>query len=201
MEVPKQLFIEQLSPKEIARIETRMRPMAFSWEGFLDHTQTLASVITSDSATIQKLGITHKQIGDRLESLMGQATRQVEFIAHFPYDNNSEVEEEQETIEEVFLVAVERWMGLQFCPFFYEEVKDEESIGTRVYCCGSTSQDCTIYNKRQKRSVTFSGLMPHLVRDHHFFEGNTSYRLNPEWVIHVLEIKPGVDYTPVIGDK
>ena len=90
MDVPKQLFIEQLSPKEIARIEARMRPMAFSMEGFLDHTQDLASVITSDSATIEKLGITHKQIGDRLESLMGKANRQLELKRRLPDENNSD---------------------------------------------------------------------------------------------------------------
>ena len=116
MEVLKQLFIEELSPEEIARIETRMRPMAFSIEGFLDHTQNLASVIAKDSATIEKLGITHKQIGDRLESLMGKANRQLELKRRLPDDNNSEVEEEQEE-EEVFLITVEGWIGYQYSPF------------------------------------------------------------------------------------
>jgi hypothetical protein len=38
--------------------------------------------------------------------------------------------------------------------------------------------------------------MAHLVRDHNFFEGNTPYRLNPEAAVKVLELQPGVDYTP-----
>jgi hypothetical protein len=175
--------------------------MAFSMEGFLDHTQNLASVIAKDSATIQKLGITHKQIGDRLESLMGKANRQLQLKRRLPDENDSEVEEEQVTVEEVFLITVVGWMGIQQCPFFYEKVKDEESIGTRVYSCGNTSQDFTIFNKRNNQGISFSGLMAHLVRDHHFFEGNTSYRLNPERVIQVLELEPGVDYTPVINSE
>jgi hypothetical protein len=42
----------------------------------------------------------------------------------------------------------------------------------------------------------------HLIRDHHYFEGNTEYRLDPNLAIEVLEIKPGIDYRlKVIGDQ
>ena len=62
VDIPKQPFIEQLSPEEIACIENRMRPNAFSEEGFLDYTQSLTMVIAVDTATIHELGITYNKL-------------------------------------------------------------------------------------------------------------------------------------------
>ena len=175
MKVPKQIFIEDLMLGQIAVIEGRMRPGQYSCAGFLDQNQSLREVIETDAKVLEEYEITHKQVGDRLESLMGQADR-------------------GDLVNDFLRVFAVGWRGYQFCPFFYETEKLD--LGSRLYSCGRGDHDFTVKNERQGTEIRFPQLMAHLVRDHHFFEGNVSYRLNPEDAIKVLELKPGVDYTP-----
>jgi hypothetical protein len=51
--------------------------------------------------------------------------------------------------------------------------------------------DFLILNRRSGEFVTGPGLIVHLIREHHFFEGLASpYRVEPASVIHVLELAP-----------
>ncbi|MBI4096016.1 MAG: hypothetical protein HY438_04090 [DPANN group archaeon] len=66
------------------------------------------------------------------------------------------------------------WMGSQECPW---------GDGT------PSSRDYTLYYEDTKRGISFSGLLPHLISEHNFFEGKgASHRLNPLEAILVLEI-------------
>lgn len=187
MGVSKQLFIEDLLQEQIAVIEERMRPDRFSYAGFLGENQSLREVIEADTKTLERHGITHKQVGGRLDSLMGQAFRQQEL--GFRVGSKSLQTPKTGYLIDGFLRVFEvAWMGSQSCPWFYE-TEPEES-------CGEGSHDFIVKNEKQGKEIKFPQLMAHLVRDHHFFEGNTSYRLEPENAINVLELKSGVDYTP-----
>lgn len=194
MEAPKQSFIEDLSWREIRAIEKRMRPGRYSYEGFLGGEQgffrrkeKLRDVIERDAQLLEKYGITHKQVGDKLESLIGQAFRQWNLAERAGQDYYAARENRGALIDGFLRVTAIGWMGSQFCPWFGDE------HGTY---CGEGSHDFTVYNLKQKSKIEFPQLMAHLVRDHHFFEGNTPYRLNPEDAIKLLELKPSMDYTP-----
>jgi hypothetical protein len=186
----KKLYLKDLNPGQIAKIEARMRPRQFSVKGFLGQTEGLREVVERDDATLKKHGITHEQIADRLESLVEQAKQN----------------EGDDLIEGKYKVKSLHYRGVQTCPFY--------DIGD----CGSDNRDIFITKCNTKKPsgikgmiqrvinpalreteeidrIEFPGLIMHLIRDHHFFEGDTPYRLNPEDAIRVLEIKPGVDYS------
>ena len=67
-------------------------------------------------------------------------------------------------------------MGLQQCPW----------CGYVSQICGS---DYTVENTNLKEKISFPGLILHLIREHHFFEGKgTRYRVDPEDVVRILEV-------------
>src|SRR3989344_376553 len=193
MNVPKQLFIEDLSPEQIALLEGRMRPSQYSHTGFLNQNQSLQEVIEADAKVLEHQGITHKQVGDRLDSLMGQGFRQWD-LASRAGEDYFKARGKGALVDDFLRVFAVGWMGSQQCPWFYETEPTE--YGHRLYNCGSGSHDFTVKNERQGTEIRFPQLMVHLVRDHYFFEGDTSYRLNPEDAVKELELKSGVDYTP-----
>lgn len=80
------------------------------------------------------------------------------------------------------------WCGSQTCPFNNLSDKDIKS----------GSYDFTVENIKTNDIIKFSSLIAHLIRDHHFCEGDTPQRLDPEYGIKVFELKPNVNYEPVI---
>ena len=59
-----------------------------------------------------------------------------------------------------------------------------------------SNADFTVTNSAGE-AVSFPGLVIKLIRDYQFFEGKrTSYRLDPEEAVRVLQIKPGKEYKP-----
>ncbi len=56
--------------------------------------------------------------------------------------------------------------------------------------------DCLLQNVNNGIRLFFPGLIIHLIRDHHFFEGSLKYRVEPEQIIKLLELEPNRDYTP-----
>lgn len=89
-------------------------------------------------------------------------------------------------VENKYLVTSMGTKGFQECPY-----------GS----CGKGSTDFVIYNIDKKQAIRFGELQIHMIRDHGFFEGNVIYRLEPEEVISVLEIKPGDEYIPVYQER
>lgn len=72
-----------------------------------------------------------------------------------------------------FDLKTQSWRGMQECPF---------DKGFKPF----SSLDFTITNKKTDKSFSGPGLIAHLLTDHDFFEGNTSYRVDPEEAIEVL---------------
>lgn len=94
-----------------------------------------------------------------------------------------------------FLVISQRTMGFQSCLY----PKGDDICGAISY--GST--DYVICNLSIKDPVTgdhpsisFGGLIIHLLMKHSFFEGNVMYRLDPINAMHVLGFLPNyIDYS------
>jgi hypothetical protein len=81
-------------------------------------------------------------------------------------------------VGEKLQVFIAQYRGLQECPWGcdYEH---------------RSSFDFLILNRKSGRYVTGPGLIVHLIRKHHFFEGLESpYRVDPTKVVQVLEIVP-----------
>lgn len=72
-----------------------------------------------------------------------------------------------------FDVVIKSWRGMQPCPF---------DKGLAPF----SSVDFTITNKHTGKSFGGPGLIAHLLKEHSFFEGDTSYRVDPEKAIEVL---------------
>jgi len=75
-------------------------------------------------------------------------------------------------------IFVNQYRGMQECP----------------WGCGIdplSSYDFLILNRNRAASITGPGLIVHLIRDHHFFEGEGSpYRVDPQKLAAVLELIP-----------
>ncbi len=77
-----------------------------------------------------------------------------------------------------FEVRPKRYFGYQRCPF--------ES------CTAKTDTDFWVHDRKTKQELKFSGLMPHLIATHHFFESpSVPYRVNPVDIIHMFG---GIDF-------
>ena len=190
-----QLYIDDLSRDQVAALEERMRPGEFSGVGFLGTHESLREVIERDSATLRERGVTHDQIADRLEYFIGRYERLHELarredISHGRYRNTA-----IDTLPGGVKLELRGYFGSQGCPWALIQEPTDKTV-----TCGETSFDWTLRNA-QGDELSFSGLMPHLIRDHHFFEGNTGYRVDPVRAIEVLGIEPGVDYAPRYAEE
>lgn len=178
------IFVEDLSADDLHAIEKRMQPGGVSYSGFLAEDEKLGDVIAKDNATLKDLGVTHKQVADRIESIFGRALRRR--ALEFRYRNYKKKPElETALIDGKFKVDIQGYLGIQVCPF-------KEPLKT----CGTSNHDVEIYNQDLEEDIEFPGLIVHLIREHHFFEGDTYYRLDPAKAVRVLEIEPDVDYSP-----
>lgn len=173
----KQKFVEDLDEDDIERIAAMMRPGMASDGGFLSPEESLREVIEADARTLEKWGVTYDQIADRLDFFICQ-------------DRLQSVLEKESLVEGKYKVHSVSWLRLPYCCHF---PKEDEPI------CGQSNTDYTVYNLETGESRKFPGLMPHLVRDHHFFEGRgRSNRFDPEDAIYVL----GVEVPPeILSDK
>jgi len=139
-----------------------MRPGKASHGGFLGKEETLEEVLKADDEAVRKLGLTHQQIADRIEY----------FIIAVQYPTNS-----GKVVDGNFNVTGISCRGWQDCPW-----------GDRIIQYGS--MDFTVENLRTREKLSFPGLIVHLIRDHHFYEGKQSpYRVDPEKAARVLEIR------------
>ena len=176
MRPPKRLFIKDMSPEQIAEVERRMMHRQFLAQG-----DSLVDIINSDAKILGGSGITHQQIADRLESLSQGALWQ--------WKQGNGISEGQgygAIIGGKYKVYAFDWCSGTACPY------SNEGNAT----CGKGEHTYIILNQETGEPVKFEEILIHLVRDHHFFEGNTQFRLDPRIVIRVLDLKPGVDYTP-----
>ena len=208
--------IDDLSPEQIEQIEKHMQKGEFSQTGFLNSGERLQDIIEKDAQTLKEFGITHKQISDRLESIIGKAHRlaqlaqrgwfraEKESVKDSPknlwhilgklFGQESVNQNSEQTpiyniplIENLYCVSTVGYYGVQECPFVNPDGKP---------CQEMTNFDYVIERPDTNTKISFSGLIIHLIRDHKFFEGTVHYRLEPKQAISLLDIQPNYDYTP-----
>ena len=198
------IYVRELSSEQIKRIEERMRPGAMSESGFLGSSDKLIDVVERDERTLKQLGISPKQIADRLESLIRQARRIIELTSRGKLDielreRKSKVprrravmmipEEPGILVEGKFFVSWRSYGGWQDCPF-------ENLQGEPCPVMSYSTTDFKIEDANKRVRLDFPGLAIHLIRDHHFFEGSVKYRVDPAQAVMILELEPGKDHPP-----
>lgn len=173
-----------LDPSELKTLETKLMPSGESTVGFLNHGQSLREVVKLDADKLAKVGITHAQIADKLDSLMRRSIRLINEDPRKRLNYTGTIC----VLENKFSLVIEAaWRGLQSCPF--------EKYATTSCDNGKSCYDFKITNLSTSRSLLVAGLLPHLLGVHQFAEGpGCHYRLDPIEAAAVLEIVPGVNY-------
>lgn len=169
-----------LSESEWKKIERRCYKGQYSASGFLKKGEKLREVINNDMTYLKSVGISHKQISDKLEEITKkyQEAKKKDMSAkpigaiHHSLDQSYAIDN--------LNVSCVQYRGFQNCPFENKSFKDDET------CRGSC--DYTITNNETNESTTFSYLIIHLINSHCFFEGSVDYRLDPKKAISILEI-------------
>ena len=145
-----------------------MQPGALSVKGFLAPGEDLDEVIARDAAALGREKISYDTLADRLEKLIlaGQSK---------PGRKISSGD---------FSVITIKYAGFQQCPW-----TEDLHHGTCRKGSGAAhaSIDWRIRNDRTHREMQGPGLIIHLIRDHHFFEGPGSpWRVDPLDLAHLL---------------
>ncbi|HIH24006.1 TPA: hypothetical protein HA251_03160 [Candidatus Woesearchaeota archaeon] len=150
------LYIDTLTPAELAAVERRMRPGNASSAGFLGRGESLRNCIERDAATLARHGVTHYEAARWLEDMLNRIPKGVDASLRFSgYEAKGVVRR-----------------GIQGCPF-------------GSYACGMTNVTYQFTKRSTQEGFSISGLLPHLIGTHQFFEGNTPYRLDPERLLEM----------------
>lgn len=178
----------ELNGDDLNTVESRLYPEQWSRVGFLYNGQKLKDLCAADAETLKKHKVTHKQMGDLLESLAVKSSllcykhmqkqRSDKFLGFSPPP--------KAVIDGKYQVTAGMMTkGYQECPFS----RNPQSP------CGTSSGGRTIENLITKKNFYVDDLLSHLIKEHGFFEG-TEYRLDPELACEVLDMEPGKDYAP-----
>ena len=202
------MIIPEYTTAEITKIEERMRPGQMSTGGFLTLTESLLDVYNADVAVIGRNGISYEQIG---KCLWNYIIRASQMKSDFPISKLKDVSKDTKgyglsgknlrafdkgtKINDEIVVFSCGWHGSQFCPFPCPVGDDKPSEHSWTkHCPHGGSREYLVYNLSQKDYIVFSELHEHLIKDHHFFEGHTSFRVEPEQLIRVLNISATKNY-------
>lgn len=177
-------------------LEDKMRPGAYSADGFLGTTESLENVIKQDEQTLKELGITYKKLASELEKIVGKTWEkeckhdksQEHAGDSFKWYQKARTQSlplvlspenlpsrDIGNIHNKFQVFFMAFRGMQDCPW------DCQLNNTW------SSFDFLLINRKSSECLFAPGLIIHLIREHHFFEGNESpYRVEPSRLARVL---------------
>jgi hypothetical protein len=174
----------------INELEKRMRPGACSEGGFLGLTESLEAVLLADELALQELGISYDGIAAELENILDHALKKKYELQ----EQNFEEFQEREwhsidlytalsslpgrntgyLVDNTYQVLFVQYRGHQECPWNCQTV-------------GWGSFDFLLVNLQTGEYVAGPGLIVHLIREHHFFEGLESpYRVEPHKLAQLL---------------
>lgn len=174
------LLPSELSSETIRRIERRMRPGGLSVAGFLDEQELLSDVVRRDEEILAGLGIEPERITDRLLELLVAANEEFQAQGGQVPRNGLIVNGRYHIYG--FDVTVRRFPT---CPF---ESDDGQMCDGHRACERFAAHDFAIVNGVTGLRFGFPILALHMIADHHFFEGNVQYRVDPEIAARTLDL-------------
>jgi hypothetical protein len=158
------------TPLSLEEVENRMQPGRFSQAGFLGPGERLRDVLDADARALVELGVSARELADRLQSVLD--------IAVASRSTTARVER--------YNVHVRRYKGAQICPFAPEPHENPCPAGGGLRLA---SIDWEIRNTRNRVQLSGPGLIVHLIGAHTFFEGPQSpYRVEPRALAELLEL-------------
>jgi hypothetical protein len=163
-----------LEPSKLSMtvLESRMRPGVLSQGGFLGENERLANVLAEDSQTLAELGVDYEELAEKLGALIQSGKSASHHTARIDH----------------FEVRVTSYSGFQMCPWSPDIHRSQCTAGGGVQF---SSLDWCIRNVHSGQEMCGPGLIVHLIRDHHFFEGfGSPYRVDPRELARLLEVGP-----------
>jgi len=146
------------TPKE-ARIRARMKAGIITLNGFLGKDKRpLNEIIAQDENELNALGYTTEQLADRMQQFTNASFNSFEGMV---------------VIDDIYEVETEVTRGKLPCPFIHNGMYRKTIT--------------TLKNIKNNVSVKWTSLNIHLIREHHFFEGQDSgFRLEPVVLVKAL---------------
>ena len=150
------------TPQE-KHIYENFKPGKITKDGFLGNdTRHIHDIIEEDMHILSRLNVSKEQIADRLQYFIEEGKKGLET----PLDLGN------------FTTQVIWRRGMLPSPF-----GDPKRLYHKIVA--------TVVNKTLNKEITYTQLNVHMIRDHGFFEGKGSvFRVEPEEIVEVLEIKP-----------
>ena len=197
-EVDEPIFIAELSKGiPLDELHQRLRPEGSSGVGFMGRDENLLEVIHDDWLVVNEHGTTHKEIAQALRDLnlhpdyeLGHAFGEVTAgNQECPWDcevtgQNTGVIIKKGITEDEKYFALGRFgevLDLDETLELMEGTLSEPRIRRMIAIKDELQQG------RGEFFIVVTGLLPHLIEDHHFFEGRQSpYRADPEFLIQAL---------------
>jgi len=140
------------------KLLNNFKPGKITKDGFLgEDKRHIHDIIREDLLTLSKAGVTTGQIADQLQYFVEEGKKGLETKVDLGD----------------FAVQIEWDRGLLPCPF------GEPGLHHKIVA--------TLHNKKLNRTIKFSQLNIHLIREHSFFEGKGSrFRLEPGELVEFL---------------
>lgn len=170
----------------IDKLESRMRPSVDSPWGMLGENESLIDVISIDYQTLKNIGIGYNTIADSIDEL-------------FKKPGSVSI------LERGYVAITEMTCGAKRCP--WHDGYDDDAFYTMLLdpCNKEHRSFLEIWKHKgiplskdfkklfaKEPVMIVSGFMPHLIRDHQFFEGKeTAYRCDPLQLIKYLNLEKG----------
>ena len=144
---------------DMQAVQDRMQPGKLTAEGFLGtDARNLQDILLADQETVNRLGLTHGQIADRMQAITDIGKRMTEALL---------------PLAEGFAVQVDEYMGTIPCPFADNHRADKRNTLVKNLATGA--------------AVHWTDLSIHMIRMHGFYEGIGSYfRLDPAYLVAFL---------------
>jgi hypothetical protein len=147
---------------DLDKIQESLKPGVITLHGFLgSDDRKLIDILIEDNGKVRRLNLTHEVIAARMAELRDAGKKGLgEFISVDPH----------------FDVRVDSVRGKLPSPFG----------GPGLYRKINT----TVKNRKLNKSITYTDLSIHMIKDHGFYEGKGSvFRLEPEDLKIILEIQ------------
>jgi len=140
-------------------VQARMAPGAITLDGFLgSDRRTLSEILEEDANTVNRLGLTHEQIADRLDYFTQRGRRGLETAV---------------LVDGRYEVRVRSVRGCLPCPWGHKGLLAKENTFLKDAQTGE--------------EMMWTALLSHLIREHGFYQGRGSiFRMEPERAKRVL---------------
>jgi hypothetical protein len=141
------------------KLEALLRSSKLSACGFLgDDKRSLWEIIDADASELERLGRTKEDVAARMQEITNQAVSALGDWVH---------------INEVFKVCVDDNRGMIPCPWPHA-----------VRCLKRIT---TIHHLKTGKTVRWSDLNIHLIKEHGFFEGKGApFRIDPKQLVDII---------------